>query len=615
MTVIRGRRVADLPDLSAAAAVLDLPPEEAMRAGEVATEPENNVYGRYRRVAEIGRGGMGEVYLALHSGPAGFEKLVVLKTLRPEFAQEPRFVEMFLDEARLAARLSHPNIVQTNEVGIEGDVVFMAMEFLDGKPLSTLRRRFAKKAPEKLRLVEIRVLSEALLGLHHAHELADTDGRPLHVVHRDASPQNIFLTYDGVSKVVDFGIAKARNVSHETATGELKGKVRYMAPEQALARELDRRVDVFAVGILLWESLSGKRFWGSELNDTHVLLRLVEGRLPSIREHCFGVPEPLLRVCERAVAFDREDRFSTALEFHEAIETALDEEPAWRMSQKHLLRFLAEELGDERRALRARVDKELARVRTLVERESARGLVVSLPVLALDGTTGDSNSGQRVSSVTTAPGGAHTMPKKRATAPAALAVTVLALATAFGAFALRRAYRTTMAASSAGVVEAATAAPQSAPTASLAPSVRIQISTTAPSAVVSLDGEPPVRAPLQREVARASGGHTVRVEAQGFATRELMVAGDVDSTTEVNLVHLRPVGSPAPQSPVAPPSHAKLPHPVSSAPPPGTASAPDPAPTSTPVALPVSPPPASSPSPPPEPTRKRRDIGRDNPYE
>ena len=283
---------------------------------------------KYRLIAEIGRGGMADVYLAVVQGPAGFNKLVVIKKTRPELAQDPEFLAMFLDEARLAARLNHPNVVQTTEVGQDGERYFIAMEYLDGQPLNRIRAR----APAAFStLMQARVLADVLAGLHHAHELCDFDGTPLGVVHRDATPQNVFVTYDGLIKVVDFGIAKAIDSSSETRTGTVKGKVTYMAPEQAKGERVDRRADVFAVGVMLWEGIAGRRMWKG-VPELTVVHDLINEAIPSIREAVPEVPEALAKVCERALAVRREDRFASAQEMHDVLEEYLDSAGghAWR---------------------------------------------------------------------------------------------------------------------------------------------------------------------------------------------------------------------------------------------------------------------------------------------
>src|SRR4051812_43233981 len=167
---------------------------------------------------------MGCVYLAVAQGPAGFSKLAVIKELKPALLEEPGFLEMFLDEARLCARLNHPNVVQTNEVNVDAGRAWLAMEYLDGQSLVRLRARLAREGKLPIAM-HLRVIAEACHGLHYAHELADFDGTPLGVVHRDVSPHNVFVTYDGHVKIVDFGVAKALGASHETTAGVMKGKV------------------------------------------------------------------------------------------------------------------------------------------------------------------------------------------------------------------------------------------------------------------------------------------------------------------------------------------------------------------------------------------------------
>src|SRR5260370_910736 len=189
--------------------------------------------GKYKLLAELGRGGMANVYLAVARGPSGFNKLVVLKCLRSDLASDTELLAMFLDEARLAARLNHPHVVQTYEVGEYVGRPVIVMEYLEGQVLSSLVQRAQSNNALPLSL-HLRVIIDALEGLHHAHELTDYDGKPLGLVHRDISPQNVFVTFDGHVKVLDFGIAKAATSQSQTATGILKGKVKYMAPEQML---------------------------------------------------------------------------------------------------------------------------------------------------------------------------------------------------------------------------------------------------------------------------------------------------------------------------------------------------------------------------------------------
>ncbi|MBP9113235.1 MAG: serine/threonine protein kinase, partial [Polyangiaceae bacterium] len=224
------------------------------------------VFDKYRLLAELGHGAMAEVFLAIVEGPKGFRfrKLMVVKKLRKNLAEDPEFIRMFLDEARIAARLNHPNVAQTNEVGEVDDEYFLAMEYLEGQTLARVRER--SKKLEKMgttglsKIAEYALLLDMLSGLHYAHELKDFDGSPFNIVHRDITPQNLFVTYEGNAKILDFGIAKAAGRSQETREGIIKGKVRYMSLEQASGKEVDRRADIFATGVLLFEAATQKRF-------------------------------------------------------------------------------------------------------------------------------------------------------------------------------------------------------------------------------------------------------------------------------------------------------------------------------------------------------------------
>jgi eukaryotic-like serine/threonine-protein kinase len=274
--------------------------------------------GRYRLIAELARGGMGIVYVAASQGPGGFSKLVALKELKPELAEDTDFLAMFLDEARIAARLNHPNIVQTNDVDVHDGRHFIAMEYLEGRSLQHVQKRFLPKGGLPQRVV-LTVLRDVLAALDYAHELSDADGRLLGFVHRDISPHNLFLTFDGHSKVIDFGIAKARDSSLETKTGVLKGRVTYMAPEQ-LAHAADRRSDLFSVGVILAEAVMGHRLWQG-LNDMEVLSRLVRNEIPPVNAP--GVPAQLLELCRKALQPRADDRYQTAALMRDAVDEYL----------------------------------------------------------------------------------------------------------------------------------------------------------------------------------------------------------------------------------------------------------------------------------------------------
>ncbi|AUX41934.1 uncharacterized protein SOCE26_033590 [Sorangium cellulosum] len=332
-------------------------------------------FGRYRLIAKLGQGGMAEVFLAAHRGPLGFEKLVVIKRLKPGIATEPEVNAMFLDEARLAARLNHPNVVQTYECGQIDDQYYIVMEYLEGHSLDRICR---KLDPSRHRAVYLAILSDALAGLHYAHELMDFNGQPLHVVHRDISPHNIFVTYDGQAKVVDFGIAKWATRDADTSTGVVKGKIRYMAPEQALATMVDRRADIFSMGLIFWELVVGERFWG-ELSDVQILQRLTFGEIPQLRERWPAAPDQLERICSRALAMAPEDRYATAAQMREDIEayiTTMGRRPA----AAEIGRLVGETFAHRRAEVRSAISEQLGKLHAAAAAEGGEEFEL-LPVL------------------------------------------------------------------------------------------------------------------------------------------------------------------------------------------------------------------------------------------
>jgi len=289
------------------------------------SSPPSVSFGKYELFATLGRGGMSDVYLSVARGPMGFSKLAVVKRLRSSLAQEPSFLRMFLDEARVAARLNHPNIVHTYEVGEHNQAYFIAMEYLEGQSLNKVIRESIKRKKPLDEAYCARVVADALNGLEHAHKLRDYDGKPLGLVHRDVSPHNIFVTYDGHTKLCDFGIAKAALSTTETEVGVLKGKVSYMAPEHALGQEIDPRADVFAMGIVLWELLSGERLMSGD-STASTLRKLVSGVAPRVSARRKIDPE-LDDIVAKALEKDRDARFASAAEMRDALERVLLRRP------------------------------------------------------------------------------------------------------------------------------------------------------------------------------------------------------------------------------------------------------------------------------------------------
>jgi serine/threonine protein kinase len=342
---------------------------ERPQAREIeATRPPVTL-GRHQLMFAVGHGGMSDVYLALVSSAVGVHKLLVVKQLRAALLDEPEALSMFMDEARLAARLHHPNVVSTFEVGQQGPIPYITMEFLDGQPLHRVVRRLGvgscedagegEQQPLSLAM-RLRIVTEMLDGLHYAHELRDYDGSPLRVVHRDVSPQNLFITYDGQIKLVDFGIAKASgSITHTEGRG-LKGKLAYMSPQQAAGEPVDRRADVFAAGVILWELLSGRRLWAG-CSEAVLARRLVDQQLPELGIP--GIPAPLLAICRKAMAPALAERFASADAFRLALERFMITHEL-QTRPRAIGERVAEAFAEQRIEIRKRIDELLSQLDT-----------------------------------------------------------------------------------------------------------------------------------------------------------------------------------------------------------------------------------------------------------
>ncbi|MBX3192742.1 MAG: protein kinase [Labilithrix sp.] len=275
--------------------------------------------GRYELLVPIARGGMARVWAARLHGQRGFQKLVAIKTILPHLAEEPEFERMFLDEARIASGVHHPNVCEIYELGEEKKTLYLAMEWVSGDSLARVLRASGKTEPLDPRVVA-RVVADACAGLHAAHELTDDDGRALGVVHRDLSPHNILLTADGTAKVADFGVAKALGQLHEaTSAGQLKGKIAYMAPEQVTGGAIDRRSDVFSLGCVLYEATTGQRPFRGD-GDHQVMHAVLKGEYPAPSSLLRGYPPELERIVQRALSPQAILRFPTAERMRFALE-------------------------------------------------------------------------------------------------------------------------------------------------------------------------------------------------------------------------------------------------------------------------------------------------------
>ncbi len=278
--------------------------------------------GRYRVVDEIGVGGMASVHLARVDGPGGFQKWVAIKRIHPHLVEDETFVNMFLDEARVAARISHPNVAAVFELGKHEDTYWIAMEYLHGEPLREVMRRTEEMGQPMPPEIACRAIADAAEGLHSAHELLGRNGEKLQLVHRDVTPHNLFVTYDGTTKVVDFGIAKFSSRMANTRAGTLKGKLAYMSPEQVAGEPIDRRTDVFALGVVLWELTTGQRLFRME-NDLDTLAKVQECNVPRPSTIVRGYPIDLEKIVMKALAKNKNERYRTAREFSRALQSLL----------------------------------------------------------------------------------------------------------------------------------------------------------------------------------------------------------------------------------------------------------------------------------------------------
>jgi eukaryotic-like serine/threonine-protein kinase len=518
--------------------------------------------GRYQLIAEIARGGMGVVYLASAQGAAGFRKLVVIKELKQDLAQDEDFVRMFMDEAKLSARLNHRNIVQTNEVSSDDGHYFMTMEYLEGRSLHRVLRRFDRKKDPSIDDFAIRALAETLAGLHYAHELSDYDGEPLGIVHRDVSPNNIFVTFDGQVKLLDFGVAKTLDRVQETQAGMLKGRVRYMAPEQVTGG-VDRRADVFSAGAILREVVTGTRLWG-DAGDVQILSSLARKEVPPfpIDEETPVAPE-LRRIVERAMAPEAKDRYATAHAMRVELETFL----AGRGQLADFGIRTTELFAKEERELRQRIDAHLANAAGATE------------LLRLEGNWGPSSGsgpsgGESVSSVSSAvssmgtpapptPGsltqmsslggaGALATPVSVVATPAksggmvlaiaGVAVALLVVAGVAGVYLMRGGSKVganDAPVSPSSVPAGPTSGVPTAPPAASATTAHVVIRVSPANAQIFVDSASVGQNPFEANYPRSTDKHTIRAVAPGHAPKvEEMAFGSSEVSISLSLDRL-----------------------------------------------------------------------------
>jgi serine/threonine protein kinase len=297
-----------------------LEPTALQQNGEIAP---GDVLGRYELLLPIASGGMAMVWAARLKGSRGFQKIVAVKTMLPRLSDDEQFEQMFLDEASLASQIRHPHVVEILDLGEQQHVLFLVMEWIDGVPLNQLMKAARPKGGVPIS-VAVRIAIQSCAGLHAAHELKDPNGKLVGLVHRDISPQNILVTYDGVSKVVDFGVAKATALGGgATVAGQIKGKVAYMAPEQVRGGAIDRRVDVFAMGIVLYALTTGKHPFRRESEAATMYNICAPQPVIPPRKVVADYPVELEQVVLRALAKDPDKRYQTSNDMLRALDQFL----------------------------------------------------------------------------------------------------------------------------------------------------------------------------------------------------------------------------------------------------------------------------------------------------
>ncbi|EYF07899.1 serine/threonine protein kinase [Chondromyces apiculatus] len=309
--------------------------------------------GRYELLLPVAQGGMATVWAARQKGSRGFQKTVAIKTMLPALSDDAMFERMFLDEAALAARIHHPNVAEILDLGEQDDILYIVMEWIDGEALSVLARASKKSDILIPPRICLRIAAQACMGLHAAHELADENDQPLGIVHRDVSPQNILVTYDGRVKLVDFGVAKATNrAGGETSAGQLKGKIPYMSPEQAKGGNVDRRTDIFAMGIVLYKLTTGIHPFAGD-TDLATMTKIISQPVLPPRARNPRYPANLEQVLLKCLQKDPDKRYSTMLEMERAVQEVLIGEGA--TTDEDVATFVRTLMGDRGQKRRAQL--------------------------------------------------------------------------------------------------------------------------------------------------------------------------------------------------------------------------------------------------------------------
>ena len=535
-----------------------------------------SIVGKYRVIAELGSGGMADVYLAVAEGLGGFAKLQVIKRLKREMQDDGDMLTMFLDEARLAARLNHPNVVQTNEVGEADGRYFIAMEYLEGQSLQRICVEHLKRRKEPLPLrLHLRIIADFLPGLRYAHGLKNFDGSPLHLVHRDISPHNIMVTYEGLPKIVDFGIAKAATNANATRLGMFKGKIGYSAPEQVKSAAVDERTDIYSVGVMIWEAVAGRRMWKGT-GEMTVLQRVLAGELPDLRTVKEDAPEELVQLCARALAIDPAARHPSAAALKEELDACIATAFGTVLSEE-VGEVVSELFQADRGRVRDTVEQKLAEfqanphghisiVNMADESPSSIGSNPSNPALRASSpsfrrvsstaVSSGSTSGPHLSPITTTSASPLTASPATSRNAVVIGATVVAVAAVAGWFVTRPAPAPPVTPVAAAAVSAPVPATTPTPVATAVPTVTaaapivFSIAVTPAHARIFLDGNRLPGNPYETKLPADAQPHQIRAEADGFLPTSEPVTFERDAKIQLTL---RPrAGAPRPPTDVVP---------------------------------------------------------------
>jgi serine/threonine-protein kinase len=514
------------------------------------------VVGRYTICDAIASGGMATVFFGRLRGPAGFSRTVAIKRLHPEFAESPELVAALLDEARLVSRIQHPNVVAPLDVVAETGRLLLVMEYIHGASLSKLMRRKSHWEPVPPAIAAA-ILLGALRGLHAAHEAKGEEGEPLGIVHRDVSPQNILVGVDGLARVADFGVAKARGRLQTTREGQIKGKLAYMAPEQIRSGEVSRKSDVFAAGIVMWETLCGRRLFEGD-NEGQVLSNVLGAAIEPPRSLRPDLPEAVDELVMRALAREPDDRYPTAKQFADAIEATLEVASASAVGE-----WVSERARDtlERRA----------KLRTAIERgrkSAPSGNQADEPTrtATVERPSGESASGTTETAYE-APTEPIEQPRLKSSGAARLGLGLLVLLLAGGlvwSFGWRGDGAPELSQAGQGgeatAPESSGVASTEAATAESSTSkyVTIEVVTTPPGAQLQVGNQTYGPTPTEISLERGPEAVSIKATLAGYRPAEREVVPDQAQRIEVLLLRLprgpRPAGKPAQPEPTSPPA-------------------------------------------------------------